>query len=397
MGTGRIECCRKSEGDRAGGRQVDLSRPPCKNTPPDLSDRPAKRRAYLYENAGLPIHCTGRLLVLAGYFDESQVGLAGRSILVLGGYLAPVEKWLGFSEQWNAILQKNSLTHFHAKDLPNGHSKLYRNLSFRAREQLVEELTQVIIDHVDMGIAVMMSPDDWNACTTDVFRSQHGSAYGICMQLLLLLASAILMKPEGQEPERVDVFLEDGHANADDAILRVGYYKDDTEPVEILSGAQIRHRPEISPGEYIQIPEQTPFRTRFMRIGQRGLAPKVATKPVQAADLFAYLTSNLLRPAGRAIFSAFNRLGRQKPHWLSVWPAGKVNVLAHLIEQGEKLAAHGRETRWRLSRALRSLGLKVHMTRGSFVVDARDFEGWSWNEEWDKLLALPDEPTTFPQ
>ena len=62
------------------------------------------------------------MLVLQAYLDESITSLNGRAILILGGYLALFESWLSFSDEWGKVLEKYSLTHFHAKDLPSQHS-----------------------------------------------------------------------------------------------------------------------------------------------------------------------------------------------------------------------------------------------------------------------------------
>ena len=228
-----------------------------------------------------------------------------------------------------------------------------------------------------MGSCIIMSPDDWKDATTDTFRCKHGSAYGACMQLLLILLSYQVRKPPNEEPERISVFLEDGHKNADDAMLRAKYYKDDTEPVEIPSGARV------------QVLEEDPFRTRFMRIGGLGLFPKLTTRPLQAADLFVYLVSNLFRPTGSRVFDGVSEnLGQFKPHWFSAWNAPKVRLLTRLIEGGEKLNARERENTWKLSRALRCLGFKVHQIPGALVVDGRGLGEALTKEEWNQLLDI---------
>jgi hypothetical protein len=247
------------------------------------------------------------VLVLEAYFDESGSSLDQRPILVLGGYIAPTEQWLSFSGKWDRVLNNYNLTHFHATELPNKHSKLFRHLSKENRKALVEELVSVISQHVDMGVAIVMSPDDWRIATTDKFRFEHGSAYGICMELLLMLASLKVGK-DGGEPKRVNVFLEDGHKNACDAILRASLYKQATEPIEAPPEAVVHDLWE------------NPLRTDFMRIGGVGLFPKITTKPLQAADLYVYLISNLLRPTSHEPFSgALRLLAKGKPHWYSVF------------------------------------------------------------------------------
>jgi len=89
-----------------------------------------------------------------------------------------------------------------------------------------------------MGIAVIMRPDDWRMATTDSFHCEHGSAYGVCMELLLMLASVTVGK-DGNKPKRVSVFLK-GRKNTRDAILRASLYKEATEPVEVPPGVVLQ-------------------------------------------------------------------------------------------------------------------------------------------------------------
>jgi hypothetical protein len=241
---------------------------------------------------------------------------------------------------------------------------------------MVEDLVAVIGQHVNMGVAIVMSPDDWRLSTTDTFRCKHGSAYGICMELLLMLASVMLTKP-GQEPERVSVFLEDGHKNAGDAILRASNYKADTEPVEAPQGAKVH--------EWMD----NPARTRFMRIGGIGLFPKTTTIPLQAADLYTYLVSNLLRPTGHYIFQeCLRKLAGAKPHWYSAWNSQKIKFLVSIIEEGEKLDVESKERTWRLCGAIRALGLKAYTIPGALAIDARGRKVSVSEEKWREIFEV---------
>jgi hypothetical protein len=313
--------------------------------------------------------------MLEAYLDESEAALDRRQLLVLAGYLAPFEKWLDFSDQWTVALSKYNLTHFHATDIRTRHSKLYRHLSFEDRRNLLEDLADIIARNVTMGFAIYMFPGDWKSATTHQFRCENGSAYGICMELLLWLASCMLKKPG--EPERVSIFLEDGHKNAQDAILRAKLYKDDTEPVERV------------PGATVSVLYDDPLRTSFIRIGALGLVRKIDTKPVQAADLFAYLASDFLRSGGRGVFEGiFNKMVQAKPHAYSAWNAEKVSILVRLIQEGQRIKGDACQRIWRMSKALRALGFKVSKAPGALVVDRRHLNGEVSAEQWKKFMEV---------
>ena len=336
----------------------------------------SQARIELHKASGLPSFCSSMVLVLEAYFDESGSSLDQHPILVLGGYVALFEQWLAFSGDWRLVLRNYGVPYFHATELPSRHSKLFGHLSNEQKKAFVGDLIAVIGKYVDMGVCIIMNPDDWRLATTDTFRCKHGSAYGICMELLLMLASVSLRKP-GEEPQRVSVFLEDGHKNAGDAILRASYYKADTEPLEVPPGATVH-----------QLVDDLP-RTRFMRIGTIGLVPKTTTLPVQAADLYTYLASNLLRPTGHFIFQeCICKLAKVKPHWYSAWNSQKVKLLVDIIEQGTEITGEDNERWWRLGGALRALGLKVKNVRGGLAVDRRECEGSISEDEWREIFEV---------
>ena len=51
------------------------------------------------------------MVLQAGYFDDSGSD-AGSQYYVLAGFLAPAEQWNGVSNQWAAVLKRESLPYF---------------------------------------------------------------------------------------------------------------------------------------------------------------------------------------------------------------------------------------------------------------------------------------------
>ena len=126
-----------------------------------------------------------------------------------------------------------------------------------------------------------------------------------------------------------------------------------------------------------------------MRIGTIGLVPKTTTLPVQAADLYTYLVSNLLRPTGHFIFQeCICKLAKVKPHWYSAWNSQKVKLLVDIIEQGTEITGEDNERWWRSGGALRALGLKVKNVRGGLAVDRRECEGSISEDEWKEIFEV---------
>src|SRR5208283_4038275 len=113
----------------------------------------------LHKASGLPSFCSGMVLVLEAYFDESISTLEQRPLLVLGGYIAPFEQWISFSADWGSVLKSYGVPYFHATELPSRHSKLFGHLSKEQKKAFVGELIAVIGKHVDMGVSIIMTPD----------------------------------------------------------------------------------------------------------------------------------------------------------------------------------------------------------------------------------------------
>jgi hypothetical protein len=149
--------------------------------------------------------------MLEAYCDESDsTTLGGEPVLVLAGYLADESEWRNLISAWEKeILDKYKIPYFHAKELRSRNAKFYRHLDFAARRDLLNTACSLIKHNVRAGAIVYMRPSDWKRETTQRQRSKWGSAYGVCMEMLL---SPVLSKLV-QGPERVSIFLEDGHAN----------------------------------------------------------------------------------------------------------------------------------------------------------------------------------------
>ena len=82
----------------------------------------------------------------------------------------------------------------------------------------------------------------------------------------------------GPAPERMNVFLEDGHANLGDALKRIRYYQQDTEPPEWPQMVEDANFKDVEPQ-----------RLSAMRIGEIGTVSKLSSCEAQAADMLAYL------------------------------------------------------------------------------------------------------------
>jgi Protein of unknown function (DUF3800) len=291
--------------------------------------------------------------VLEVYLDESlsYFGLdpARTPLLVIAGYVAEEDEWESFSKGWAATLQAFQLSHFHAKELRSSDARLYRHLSFGQRRDLLSRLSALITKHTLLGVASYMRPTDYKHSTTPDFRARKGSTYGALVDLILMTLSNILVKPAA-DPERVNIFLESGHKNSREALCRIEYYKQETEPVP----NDIEGNPNII--------NNNPLRTCFMRIGAYGLAAKREALPLQAADLLAYLIGAAahMKDSHPVFDDTLDNLLQSRPHVLSPWGTEAVRTLIEAAEAGDREAAESRREFYHLKRYLRSFGLKLN-------------------------------------
>jgi len=276
------------------------------------------------------------------------VSLIGRFWVSPEGYLAPAEKWVDFCGEWQELLSEYKVTHLHAKELRSRHAKLYRHLDFSTRRVLVERACAIICRTVDVGLSVYMRPSDWKLYTNANQRNRWGSTYIACTNALIALCANHV-----NGPERVSVFMESGHVNAEGAIKAIREYKQITEPVEW---------PDMT-GEVLDYPIDDPelaLRKSAMRIGGVGLADKKDTYPLQAADLFAYLVATAMREDNPVLNGVLDILIKNNPHAVFGFGPGDVVKLVDLVSAEEAVQAEKRAGIYEMKKVLRSEGFKVH-------------------------------------
>ncbi len=258
-------------------------------------------------NGCLPSVANGLILMLESYFDESENDsfIGGHPLLVIAGYLSEKSSWDSFNDRWKSeLLGPFRIPYFHSKDLRSQNARLYRHLSFERRRELLRKATTIIRDVASLGVVGYIRPHDWKQFASMSMRSRWGSSYGILMELLLSTLSEYR-----QSTERVSVFLENGHGNADDAIRKIRAIQQATEPVEPLD----------LPDEVMDVSvlEEDQARTRMMRIGDVALISKLTSAPTQAADLLAYLmASSCLKKPHPVFEGVFDELLEGTPHIL---------------------------------------------------------------------------------
>jgi hypothetical protein len=160
-----------------------------------------------------------------------------------------------FTGSWNRELEKYSLPYFHAKDIRNGRSKLFKHLSESKRERLLSDLSKLIVRYMDRGFSAVVDVDAFSQQTSPRFRSQWGSPYPFAIQLILYCMH-LHLNETGKLSQVVNILIEDGHANANAAI---NHFRESKESESVV-----------------------------LNYGSYSLGGKIGNPILQAADLVAY-------------------------------------------------------------------------------------------------------------
>lgn len=295
------------------------------------------------------------------YIDESAGEVLGGHVIVVAGYVASDEAWLAFGNEWQKnVLEAFSLPYFHATDLRNPQKRLCRHLDLPSRRRLLATASEVIVSRVEAGFGVYLRPKDWEQLTTKAERARWGGAYEVCVQNLLPTFSAHLATTE-----RVNVFFEDGHKNIKAALRSVGDYKQATEPIQW---------PEM-------VGEGTPYegddiemrmRTSCMRIADFASVKKQECAAVQAADLWAYLITTIMRNDTGVFSGVFDSLVQRNPHGVRGFGPAKLAELVEGLREYEVVRKGHREALYAIRGGLHKRQVKTHLLPWGIVIDKGD-------------------------
>jgi hypothetical protein len=117
--------------------------------------------------------------------DESA-DRSRNNIIVVAGFAGATSHMRKLDRDWQADLAEHNLPHFHANELREHSSRLYRGISNRKREKLLSRLIGHIHKRTDWGLSAFIDSEYYKKNTSDRFRSQWGTAYTFAMRMLIL-------------------------------------------------------------------------------------------------------------------------------------------------------------------------------------------------------------------
>ncbi len=229
------------------------------------------------------------VVVLDSFFDES--GKDDGRIIIVSGYVGSSKLMHQLARDWKDVLRDYKVEYWHTSRFRNPNSKLFKHLSKSRRKRLVRELVTAINRRTLMGVTVVMDKERYLSLTSPRFRSQWGAPYVYCVELALIAISTFL-KSEGRHDELINILLEEGHKNAEQAIHHIKILKEDAATADI----------------------------RPLNVGEYGLGEKRKQPALQAADMLAYSSFEEHRKLRRKpeIFGRLVATKRPRYYWREV-------------------------------------------------------------------------------
>ena len=308
--------------------------------------------------------------MLEFYADES--GTHGHSLLTVAGYVADVNKWADFSVEWRRVLDHYKVEFVHAKAFSNAQARIHRHLQRRDRRDLLSALVANIKKTVVAGVFGTIRPAEYKLLTSPRFRSDHGSAYSICVQVCIAALHLFLPAP-GRDTETVRLFLEDGHRNALQALEMIKRAKEDRDPIDMRGWQEIEvedsdHLPALMPSDN----GNDPLRQKGLKIGAYGLGSKRTMPPLQAADLLAYClhTEIATRSHDRFARTVMSDLLRDGlPHYGFHCSEDRITDLIEGIAEDEKKIAAEKRVASSAIRELKKFGFSAKLNALGLDID----------------------------
>lgn len=311
--------------------------------------------------------------MLETYFDESAPGRrSDESLLVIAGYIGDEANWIAFSARWKEVLSRFQLRGFHMKEIRNFRHPMFRHLSASQRRDLLVELIEAVTDAALLGSLTYLRPAEYEAVASPDFRSRFGSAYGLSVGLnLLQISEHLSTRPDF--PQRTRVFVEQGHANAGDALRAIEHWKFDTEPAPTRVD-------EID----VTVIEADPLRTSRLRIAESGLGSKESMYPLHASDMLAYLAhSSLTFKIDDFLRGLFDELLPRIPHLSTGWNKAALQQIVELGEAKQQENASVRAELNDLRSYLYDHNLKMRILPWGYTIDGRHLS----DEQWERARS----------
>jgi hypothetical protein len=175
-------------------------------------------------------------MILTGYFDES--GTHGGDVALMAGFTGEAKQWRKFEKRTGKLFRRFRVNIFHNTDLRRG-DKEFAGWSVDRKIELLDELSHIANETLMQGFVSILRYDDYKFYEGLQWPrgTRKDSMYTILFRACLAAAidGVAKMKWPGKEPT-LNIVLEDGHKNADDAMRAYKFFADHTGNRNALAG-----------------------------------------------------------------------------------------------------------------------------------------------------------------
>jgi len=195
--------------------------------------------------------------VLQIWFDDS--GKDGKSpVFVLAGYLATVEDWCGFADDWKTLLHQGPKPLNYIKGYEAfGFNKQFIGWNEAERDSRLMEFLEIVDRYSSKGLAIVIPHDLFNTIlkqTFQPFKNPYMFAYALCFSVMLHFA----------------------HGNPD------------REPIELIFDRDVIKRRQAENAYKDMYRVYPPDYTALLGRDEPRFEDDKQFNPLQAADLLAY-------------------------------------------------------------------------------------------------------------
>jgi hypothetical protein len=167
------------------------------------------------------IHPTGGTTKPVAFFElyaDEGGHSADKPFVVMAGYVAPADNWIGFRDEWNAALLGSGLKNkngdgvgvFHMTDFESGHES-FKGWTQERREKLLAKLFKIIKRRKLHAVGQVVGVDWFNANLLNLSDENHlppEDPYHLaCQCLLRFVLPDLKTRPSLQEAERLAVII----------------------------------------------------------------------------------------------------------------------------------------------------------------------------------------------
>jgi hypothetical protein len=166
-------------------------------------------------------------MILTCYFDESGTH-KGSELALMAGFVGDARQWRKFEKRTAKLFRRFGVDIFHSIDVKRT-DKDFEGWSVDRKIEFLDEFQHIINETLERGFASMMSYKDYDYyCGLDWTGLRKDSMYGILFRASVSSAVDSAIQVDrwafGKEP-RLNVVLESGHRNADDALRIYNFFE----------------------------------------------------------------------------------------------------------------------------------------------------------------------------